>query len=110
MKVKTRWRAARAGGDQGDKQTQRGGLGAEAGCCWQNQQDSERVCGLGSRSALTSASGFDKSLWPEDVTVKEKLGEGSGALCTILELFFQNKKVKKKNVETLREDSPRYSS
>ena len=54
------------------------------------------MCGLGSRSALTSASGFDKSLWPEDVTVKEKLGEGSGALCTILELFFQNKKVKKK--------------
>lgn len=68
------------------------------------------VCGLGSKNAPTSTSGFDKSLWHEEVTVKEELGEGSGALCTILELFFQNKTVKIKKAETLREDRSRYSS
>lgn len=80
MKVKTCWRAARAGGDEGDKQTQHGSLGADEGRWWLNRQDSDRVCGSGSETAPTATSSFDKSLRHEGVTTKEELGEGSGAL------------------------------
>lgn len=109
MKVKTRWRAARAGGDKGDKQTQRGSLGVDKGRWWQNQRDSHGVR-FREQKCTNINLRFDKSLWHEDVTVKEELGEGSGALCTILELFFQNKRVKIKKAETLREDLSCYSS
>ena len=66
------------------------GLGTEEGHRWQNQWDSNKVCGLGGKKRTTvnllvliNASGY------EDVTMKGKLAEGSRAFCTVLGLQFQ---------------------